>query len=88
MKKNFRDLLKVCNRLGSVQNFGQHNQVLNLISDIYDCFLSFVSKKTMRIELITKIGCLFNINKEEVIKFLCINIFFLLLLYLFYKFKF
>jgi midasin len=75
---SLRDLLKLCNRLVSEKNHNPNsiehrNLLVNLFYDIYECFLCFLSNKEARIECATRIGCLFNINKDEVLNLLLNN---------------
>ncbi len=66
-----RDLLKICNRIlqsnGPLSKLTSTYKILHLIQDINDCFLGFISNKQARIDLIVKIGSLFNVNKEEIL---------------------
>lgn len=72
---SLRDLLKLCNRLVGTKlptgaNYQRH-LVLALLSDLYECFLCFLSNTTVRDELAESIGTKLNINKEEVCTFVC-----------------
>lgn len=62
-----RDLLKICNRILTSHTMSSSYKILHLIQDINECFLGFISNKQARIDLIIKIGSLFNVNKEEII---------------------
>lgn len=44
--------------------------LLNLLHDVYECFLSFLSNKEARVEFAVKVGCMFNINREEILALL------------------
>lgn len=67
---SLRDLLKLCNRLvGTKLALGpdqQRHLIVTLLSDLYECFLCFISNTAVREELAIGIGCKLNINKDEV----------------------
>lgn len=73
---SLRDLLKLCNRLvGTKLTLGpdQHRHlIITLLSDLYECFLCFISNTSVREDLAIGIGCKLNINRDEV-KSLVIN---------------
>ena len=70
-------MLKLCNRLVSetptaaaVASQGHRSLLFSLLHDIYECFLCFLSNKEARTELAVRVGCSFNINRDEVLSLL------------------
>ncbi len=66
---SMRDLLKLFERINSVQDTDDRRAILMYLSDIYDCFLSSIHGRSVRAELAINAGYKFGINKEEV----CVN---------------
>lgn len=70
---SLRDLLKLFDRLNSINDAEDRKTVLLILNDVYDLFLSWIQDKQTRLEFAVNIGAKFNINREEVLNLIVSN---------------
>lgn len=63
---SLRDLLKVCNRIKKEKTKDASQMLMDLLSDVFECFLAFVGNKKLRDECAVKVAAKLNISREQV----------------------